>query len=231
MRILLVEDDKPVAEFIREGLESEHHTVEVAEDGEQGERLATQFKYDLVILDLNLPRRDGLEVLRSIRRVEGSPPILILSCRSGVDDRVRGLDGGADDYLPKPFSFSELAARVRALSRRAHAQDATIMRFDDLEINRLSRSARRRDRTITLTAREFALLEFLARHSGECVTRAMIAECVWNHASSTMTNVYINYLRNKIDAGFERKLIHTVRGVGYQLGHGEPSRGHENRPD
>jgi DNA-binding response OmpR family regulator len=204
----------------------------VAEDGDRAQAQAQKRPYDLIILDLNLPGRDGLEVLRSIRRAEESPPVLILTCRSAVEDRVKGLDSGADDYLSKPFSFSELAARVRALTRRGRAGNGTVLRFDDLEIDRVGRSARRRDRTVMLTPREFALLEFLARHAGVSVTRAMIAEGVWNHASETMTNVvdvYINYLRNKIDAGFERKLIHTVRGVGYQFGERERSGGHENQ--
>jgi DNA-binding response OmpR family regulator len=234
MRILLVEDDNAVAEFIREGLETERHSVEVAEDGERAQDQAQRCSFDLIILDLNLPGCDGLEVLRSIRRTEESPPVLILTCRSSVEDRVKGLDSGADDYLSKPFSFSELAARVRALTRRGNAGNGTILRFDDLEIDRVARSVRRRDRTVLLTPREFALLEFLARHAGLSVTRAMIAEGVWNHASDTMTNVvdvYINYLRNKIDAGFERKLIHTVRGVGYQFGDRDRRRGHGYQSD
>jgi len=231
MRILLVEDDKPVAEFIRQGLESENHSVDLAEDGDEAQHLAQDADYDLVILDLNLPRRDGLDVLRAIRESGGSPPVLVLTSRGQVEDRVKGLDCGADDYLSKPFAFSELAARVRAVTRRRRAGNEMIMRVGDLEIDRVARSVRRRDRTIALTPREFALLEFLVRHSGQCVTRAMIIEHVWRYVSDTMTNVvdvYINYLRNKIDAGFDRKLIHTIRGVGYQFGPAEQKHGNEN---
>ena len=221
MRILVVEDDKPVADFIRRGLEAERHMVELAEDGEEAQERARDGSFDLIVLDLNLPKRDGLEVLRMIRKDGDSPPVLILTCRSRVEDRVRGLESVADDYLPKPFSFAELAARVKAVTRRGRRDDASVLTVGDLEVDRLARTARRQGRAMTLTPREFSLLEYLVRNAGRCVTRAMIIENVWNYASDTMTNVvdvYINYLRNKVDAGFDRKLIHTIRGVGYQLG-------------
>ena len=219
--ILVVEDDKPVADFVRKGLEAEKYAVDVAADGEEAQLLAAESPYDLIVLDLNLPKRDGLEVLKSIRTSPRSPPVLILTCRSQVEDRVKGLDSGADDYLPKPFSFAELAARVRALTRRGANSVDMVLRVGDLELDRVARTAHRQGRAITLTSREFALLEYLVRNAGQCVTRAMIIEHVWNYVSETMTNVvdvYINYLRNKIDAGFDQRMIHTIRGVGYKLG-------------
>ncbi len=220
-RILVVEDDAPVADFIRQGLEAEEYQVEVARDGEEAETLADEHEYDLLILDLGLPKRDGLEVLSSIRRDKKSSQVLILSGRSQVADRVKGLDSGADDYLAKPFSFSELMARVRALTRRTSYSADTTLRVEDLELDRMARTARRGSREIVLTQREFALLEYLVRNAGHSVTRAMIIEHVWHCVSETVTNVvdvYINYLRNKVDAGYEHRLIRTIRGVGYQLG-------------
>jgi len=159
------------------------------------------------------------------------PPVLILTERSRVEDRIRGLDSGADDYMPKPFSLAELTARIRAITRRARACPDQVVRVGDLEIDRLARSARRQNQPISLTPREFALLEYLARHSGQCVTRAMIIENVWKFVPETMTNVvdvYINYLRSKVDAGFPQKLIRTVRGIGYQMGLSDPAMAHEN---
>ena len=220
-RLLVVEDDAPLADFIRRSLESEEYQVEVARDGEEAETLADESDYDLMILDLGLPKRDGLEVLRTFRSGKRSSPVLILSARSRVEDRVKGLDLGADDYLSKPFSFSELAARVRALTRRSRYSTDALLRVEDLELDRMARTARRAGKDITLTQREFALLEYLVQNAGQSVTRAMIIEHVWHYVSDTMTNVvdvYINYLRNKVDAGFEHRLIHTIRGVGYQLG-------------
>jgi len=224
MRILLAEDDKPVASFVQKGLDAEQYAVDVASDGEQAQEMIEQFDYDLVILDLSLPRIDGLEVLRHARLVKPALPILILTARSRVEDRVKGLDLGADDYLTKPFSFSELSARVRALLRRGSRPAEVILRVGDLQMNRVERTVKRGSRRIDLTPKEFALLEYLMRNAGRCVTRAMIIEHVWNLSFDTMTNVvdvYINYLRKKIDRGFETQLIRTVRGVGYQLGEGE----------
>ena len=221
MRILVVEDDKAVASFVKRGLESEQYAVDVAGDGEEAQVLVEAASFDLIILDLVLPKVDGLEVLKQIRSRKPSPPVLILSGRARVEDRVKGLDLGADDYLAKPFSFSELSARVRALLRRNPSSLDIILRVDDLELDRAERLVRRAGRRIDLTPREFALLEYLMRNTGRTVTRAMIIEHVWNFSFDTMTNVvdvYINYLRKKLDQGFEHKLIHTVRNVGYVLG-------------
>jgi len=221
MRILVVEDDKAVASFVKRGLESEQYAVDVAGDGEEALALFEAASFDLIILDLVLPKIDGLDVLKQIRNRRPSPPVLILSGRARVEDRVKGLDLGADDYLTKPFSFSELSARVRALLRRNPSSFDIVLRVQDLELDRAERVVRRAGRRIDLTPREFALLEYLMRNTGRSVTRAMIIEHIWNFSFDTMTNVvdvYINYLRKKIDQGFEHKLIHTARNVGYELG-------------
>jgi two-component system copper resistance phosphate regulon response regulator CusR len=221
MRVLIAEDDKPVASFVQKGLESEQYAVDVAQDGDEAQFMVEQFDYDVVVLDLTLPRIDGLDVLQHIRQTKPALPVLILTGRSRVEDRVKGLDLGADDYLTKPFSFSELSARVRALLRRANHPAEVVLKVADLEMHRVERTVKRAGRTIELTPKEFGLLEYLMRNAGRCVTRAMIIEHVWNLSFDTMTNVvdvYINYLRKKIDEGSETKLIHTVRGVGYQLG-------------
>jgi DNA-binding response OmpR family regulator len=228
MRILVVEDDKPVAGFVKQGLESDRYEVDVASDGEQAQSLVDRAEFDLVILDLVLPKLDGFEVLNHIRTQKPSLPVLILSGRAAVEDRVRGLDLGAGDYLAKPFSFSELSARVRALLRRIPDRAEIVLRVEDLELDRAKRVVRRADCRIDLTPREFALLEYLMRNAGRCVTRAMIIEHVWDFPLDAMTNVvdvYINYLRRKIDGNSEKKLIHTVRGAGYQLGGKEKSNG------
>jgi len=221
MRILIVEDDKAVASFVKKGLESEQYAVDVTGDGEDAQSLVGEADFDLIILDLVLPKIDGLDVLKHIRSRKPSLPVLVLSGRARVEDRVKGLDLGADDYLTKPFSFSELSARVRALLRRSPSTIGIVLRVEDLELDRAERLVKRAGRRIDLTPREFALLEYLMRNAGRSVTRAMIIEHVWNFSFDTMTNVvdvYINYLRKKIDQGFERKLIHTVRNVGYELG-------------
>ena len=199
--------------------------MDVASDGEEAQFMIDEFDFDLVILDLNLPRVDGLEVLKHARARKASLPILILTARSGIEARVKGLDLGADDYLGKPFSFIELAARVRALLRRNQQPAEVKLRVADLEMDRVERRITRAGRNIELTPREFTFLEYLMRNAGRCVTRAMIIEHVWNFSFDTMTNVvdvYINYLRKKIDHGFEPKLIHTIRGSGYQLGERNP---------
>ncbi len=188
----------------------------------EAESLVGEADFDLVILDLVLPKIDGLEVLKEIRVHKPSLPVLILSGLARVEDRVKGLDLGADDYLTKPFSFSELSARVRTLLRRTPIGSGVILRVEDLELDRVERAVRRAGRRIELTPREFALLEYLMRNAGRCVTRAMIVEHVWNFSFDTMTNVvdvYINYLRKKVDQDAANRLIHTVRAVGYQLGH------------
>jgi two-component system copper resistance phosphate regulon response regulator CusR len=221
MRVLIAEDDKPVASFVQKGLEAEQYAVDIAQDGDEAQFMVGQFDYDLAVLDLTLPRLDGLDVLKHIRETKPALPVLILTGRNGVEDRVKGLDLGADDYLTKPFSFTELSARVRALLRRAAQPAAVLLRVGDLELNRVERSVKRAGHPIELTPKEFGLLEYLMRNAGRCVTRAMIIEHVWNLSFDTMTNVvdvYINYVRKKVDNGYEHKLIHTIRGVGYQVG-------------
>ena len=221
MRILVAEDDSPLAAFLRKGLEAEHYAVDVVPDGEQAQLMADEYDYDLLVLDLNLPQLDGLEVLKRLRTKKPNLPVLVLTARSRVEDRVKGLDLGADDYLTKPFSFTELSARVRALLRRGSRSAEAVFRVEDLEMDRVERTIKRAGKRIELTPKEFALLEYLMRNAGRRVTRNMIIEHVWNLSFDTMTNVvdvYINYIRKKVDEGFEPKLIRTIRGVGYQLG-------------
>jgi DNA-binding response OmpR family regulator len=220
MRILIAEDDEALAKFVRQGLESEHYSVDVFPDGEQARAAATQTEYDLVVLDLNLPKLDGVSVLRQLRLQKPSLPVLVLTQRTRVEDRVQCLDTGADDYLAKPFSFSELSARIRALVRRSHLPSESVLTIGDLKLDRVDHRVERAGRRIDLTTKEFFLLEYLMRNAGRKVTRSMIIEHVWNLTFDTTTNVvdvYINYLRRKIDDGHPSKLIHTVRGVGYEL--------------
>lgn len=220
MRILVVEDDVALASFLRKGLEAEHYAVDVALDGEQAGCLACEGDYDLMLLDLNLPKLDGMTVMARARTKRPSLLILVLTGRCGLEDRVKALDQGADDCLLKPFSFSELMARVRAIMRRPKISTPTVLRVADLELDRVERTVRRGGRQIELTSKEFGLLEYLLRNTGRRVTRNMIVEHVWNLSFDTGTNVvdvYINYLRKKVDSGYPRKLIHTVRGVGYEL--------------
>jgi heavy metal response regulator len=220
MRILIIEDDSSLASFIRKGLEAEHYAVDAANSGDQGRGMALEFDYDLMILDLNLPGVDGVSILKSFRQRKASVPVMILTARSAVEDRVQCLDFGADDYVVKPFSFIELSARVRALLRRSHAPSESVLTVRDLRLDRVERKVERSGRRIELTTKEFALLEYLMRNAGRRLTRAMIIEHVWNLTFDSTTNVvdvYINYLRRKVDDGFSPQLIHTVRGVGYQL--------------
>lgn len=196
MRILLVEDDAPLATFVRKGLEAEHYAVDVASDGELARQMAAESDYDLMILDLNLPKLDGIGVLNAVRPKKPSLPVLVLTGRSRVEDRVESLDTGADDCVLKPFSFTELAARVRALLRRGPRTAETVLRVSDLELDRVARRVQRGGKHIELTSKEFALLEYLMRNAGRRVTRAMIVEHVWNITFDTSTNivdVYINY--------------------------------------
>ncbi len=220
MRILVVEDDGPVAGFVSKGLEAEHYAVDIAPDGDEACWLVSENDYDLVILDLNLPKKDGIEVLHAIRPKKPSLPVLVLTGRSRIEDRVQSLDSGADDCLTKPFSYTELSARVRALMRRRPLTVDTLLKIADLELDRVERTVKRAGKRIELTSKEFGLLEYLLRNAGRRITRSMIVEHVWNLSFDTGTNVvdvYINYLRKKIDDGFAPKLIHTVRGVGYEL--------------
>jgi DNA-binding response OmpR family regulator len=219
MRILVVEDDRKVSGFIQQGLQQESHAVDVAHDGETGLYHAQNFDYDLVILDLMLPRLTGLDLLRSMRAQKPQIPVLILTAKSDIEDKVKGLDGGADDYLIKPFAFAELSARVRALLRRAVKEDVRL-RLADLEIDTTTRLVKRAGKRIDLKPKEYALLEFLLRNARSPVTRNMIIEHVWDihfDAISNVVDVHVNWLRNKIDRGFSPPLIHTLRGVGYIL--------------
>ncbi len=220
MRILVVEDDAPLANFIRKGFEAEAYAVDIASDGEQARNMAEDLDYDLVLLDLNLPKLDGISVLRHLRPLKPQLPVLVLTARSRVEDRVQALDASADDCLNKPFSFSELSARVRALMRRGRPTAESVLRVCDLVLDRVDRRVERAGRRIDLTSKEFALLEYLMRNAGRRITRSMIIEHVWNLNFDTSTNVvdvYINYLRKKIDEGASCRLIHTVRGVGYEI--------------
>jgi DNA-binding response OmpR family regulator len=220
MRILIAEDDSALASFVKKGLEAEHYAVDVFADGEQARATAAEIDYDMVILDLNLPRLDGVSILRYLRTRKPSLPVLVLTGRTRGEDRVQCLDLGADDFLAKPFSFSELSARIRALLRRSHLPAESILTVDDLKLDRVERRVERAGRRIELTSKEFALLEYLMRNAGRRITRAMIIEHVWNLSFDTTTNivdVYINYVRKKVDQNSSRHLIHTIRGVGYEL--------------
>lgn len=220
MRILVVEDEAKVASFIRRALEEESYAVDVCAEGTRGLDLARQGSYDLVILDLMLPEMSGFEILKALRKDKLTVPVLILTARSQVDEKVKGLDAGADDYLTKPFAIEELLARVRVLLRRGGGEAAGLLQVDDLVLNPATREVTRGGRRIDLTTKEYALLEYMMRNAGRVLTRPMIAEHVWNLDFDTYTNVidvYVNYLRNKIDRGWDRKLIQTVRGSGYTL--------------
>jgi two-component system, OmpR family, response regulator len=223
VRILVIEDDKDVASFIRNGLAQAGCNVDHAANGRDGLFLATTESYDALVVDRMLPGIDGLTVIRTLRASSNTTPVLILSALGEVDDRVKGLKAGGDDYLVKPFAFSELLARLEALARRAKTgSDApsTVLRAGDLEMDLLRRDVRRAGKPIDLQPREFQLLEFLLRHVGQVVTRTMLLEGVWDYHFDPQTNVidvHISRLRSKIDKGFERPLLHTVRGAGYRL--------------
>jgi two-component system copper resistance phosphate regulon response regulator CusR len=225
MNVLLVEDDPRVSGFVQRGLEPLGFRVEVAADGVCGLERALVGTPEVVILDLLLPRLDGNAVLSELRRRGLAVPVLVLSALDGVGDRVRALDGGADDFLVKPFSFDELVARLRALVRRPKTLHSSAVEVADLTLDTFTRRVTRRGRSLSLTAKEFALLEFLVRHRGAVVTRAMIAERVWGQHFGSFSNVidvYIRYLRAKVDGPDDAKLIHTVRGVGYMLSETRP---------
>jgi two-component system, OmpR family, copper resistance phosphate regulon response regulator CusR len=220
MRVLVVEDDRALGNFVKKGLESEYHTVELASDGQEALDWLESTEFDLLVLDLNLPKVDGMTVLSKMGPKNSEMAILILSARSRVEDRVQCLDMGADDYLVKPFSLAELSARVRALGRRGKTVASSALRVADLELDRIERRVTRGGECIELTAKEFNLLEYLLQKAGKRVTRTMIMEKVWGVAFDTSTNVvdvYINYLRKKVDDGRSPRLIHTIRGVGYEL--------------
>ena len=220
MRILVVEDDAKLAGVLQQGLREQGFVVDLAADGPSGLEMAISEAYDAIVLDLLLPRLDGLGVLKALRGRGIPTPVLMLSARGALEDRVRGLDLGADDYLPKPFGFSELLARVRAITRRPSSEPRTVLSLADLELDPAARLVRRGERKIDLTAREFALLEYLLRRKRIVVTRDMILQNVWDaehDGGSNLIEVYINYLRRKVDQDNATKLIHTVRGVGYVL--------------
>jgi heavy metal response regulator len=220
MRILVVEDEKKVARFIQQGLEEEHYAVDVAHDGERGAAMAETQAYDLVILDVMLPGMNGIEVTQRLRAKAMTAPILMLTAKTATEDKVAGLDSGADDYLTKPFAFAELLARVRSLLRRGSLEKSAVLSIADLELDTITHKARRGPRAIDLTAKEYALLEYFLRNKDRVLSRTIISEHIWDYNFDTGTNlidVYISHLRNKIDSGFDRKLIHTIRGVGYVI--------------
>ena len=227
MRILVAEDDAPLADFLNQRLQQEHFSVQVVSSKPEAQRLAIDQPYDLVLLDLDLQGQDGLDVLRGIRSRKPDLPVLIVTGKNIVEDRVRGLDAGADDYIAKPFAFAELAARIRAVLRRGNRSARAVLQVDDLELDRVTHLVHRHGQSIHLSPKEFALLEFLMRQAGRPVPRSAIVEQVWKLNFDTMTNVvdvYINYLRRKVDSGYERPLIRTIRGIGYQIGgNGQPS--------
>ncbi len=220
MKILVVEDEKKVAAFIKKGLEEDNFKVELAYDGEKGEERATESTFDLIILDILMPKKDGLTMLEELRAKHISTPVLMITAKGSVEDKVRGLDSGADDYLVKPFAIAELLARVRSLLRRGGLEKLTTLAIANLTLDLVSHKAIRGGKTIELTAKEYTLLEYFMRNTNKVLSRTIISEHIWNYNFDTGTNiidVYINHLRNKVDGEFEKKLIHTVRGVGYMM--------------
>jgi heavy metal response regulator len=220
MKILVVEDEKKVSSFIKRGLEEERYEVESAFNGEEGLKMALDKGYDLIVLDVMLPKKDGLSVVRELREKKNATPVLMLTAKDSVEDIVAGLDSGSDDYLTKPFAFAELLARVRALVRRSEQDRGAEIRFVDLRLDPVTHKVWRKDKEIDLTAKEYSLLEYFMRNPNQVLTRTMIAEHVWDYTFDSFTNiidVYVNYLRKKIDREADKKLIHTVRGVGYIL--------------
>jgi len=221
MRLLVVEDDKKIASFVVNGLKQNGFAVDLSADGELGLTMARSVQYDAAVVDIMLPKLDGLALIQTLRREGKQMPVLILSAKTTVDDRVRGLQAGGDDYLVKPFAFSELLARVQALIRRAtHAAEPTKLSVANLTMDLLTREVRRGGKPIELQSREFSLLEFLLRHAGRVVTKTMILEHVWDYSFDPQTNVVdvlVHRVRSKVDRDFPTKLIHTIRGVGYVL--------------
>jgi DNA-binding response OmpR family regulator len=220
MKILVVEDEKKVATFIKRGLEEENYDVETAADGEEGLAMALERRFDLIILDWMLPKRDGMSLLKELRERKMATPVLMLTAKDTVEDIVVGLETGSDDYLTKPFAFAELLARVKALIRRSEMDRGAELTFADLRIDPVAHKVWRADKEVDLTAKEYGLLEYFMRNPNQVLTRTMIADHVWDYTFDSFTNiidVYVNYLRKKIDRDAPVKLIHTVRGVGYIL--------------
>jgi len=220
MRILVVDDEKKIANFIERGLKENHYVVDVARDSENALMTAEINPYDLIILDIMLPGKDGVTVCKELRKNKVSTPVLMLTARDSTRDKVRGLDAGADDYLTKPFAFDELLARVRALLRRETKEKNTILKIADLELNQLTREVKRQGKPIILTSKEYALLEYFMLNPNQIITRTMISEHVWEESFDSFTNVidvYVKHLRDKVDKGFTVSLIQTVRGAGYIL--------------
>ena len=220
MRVLLVEDEKKMLDTLKQGLEEKHYAVDVASNGDDGLHWALNFPYDVIVLDIMLPGKNGFEICRELRNQKVITPILMLTARDAVEDRVKGLDDGADDYLIKPFSFRELLARLRALSRRDSYQKSATLILGDLKLDTLAHTAKRGDKLIELSSKEYTLLEFLMRHPNHVLSRQAIAEHLWNYndmPDSNVVDVYIRYLRKKIDDDYEEKYIRTVRGTGYQV--------------
>jgi two-component system copper resistance phosphate regulon response regulator CusR len=222
MRILVVEDERKVAKALQEGLEAESYSVSIAHTGEDGFFQLSSEQFDLLILDVMLPGRSGLQVLEAARKQGLRIPVLVLTAKDTVEDRVRGLDAGADDYLVKPFAFAELSARVRALLRRSKSETATVLKIQDLEMDLVGRTVKRGGRTVELTVREFELLEYLLRYQGEVVSREMLARDIWKEPTrhtplDNVIDVHMVRLRRKVDEGFDSKLVHTVRGVGFTV--------------
>ncbi len=218
MRILLVEDEKKVADFIQKGLKEESFDVEIIANGNEAIEEISKNKFDLIIMDIMIPGKDGVEVCKNVRKQGILTPVIMLTGKDTIDDKIKGLDAGADDYLCKPFSFSELIARIRALIRRDQEYKGIILKVADLEFDLLSRRVNRAGKVVQLTGKEYALLEFLMRNKGRVVSELEIVENVWDMSYDPVTNVvnvYIHHLRNKMDRGFSKKLIYTVRGKGY----------------
>ena len=220
MKILVVEDEKKVASFIKRGLEEENFSVDIAANGEEGLYMAESNHYDLILMDIMLPKKDGLTVIKELRAKEVTSPVLCLTAKDSVEDIVAGIDSGSDDYLTKPFAFAELLARVKALVRRGAKDRGAEIYFADLRLDPVTHKVWRSDKEIDLTAKEYGLLEYFMRNPNQVLTRTMIAEHVWDYTFDSFTNiidVYVNYLRKKIDKDYNKKLIHTIRGVGYVL--------------
>jgi len=220
MKILFVEDDRDIVRFVRKGLQESYFAVDVAYDGEEGLYLALNERYDLLLLDIMLPKRDGIDILNSVRKKGIETPAIFLTAKDAESDVVSGLDTGADDYIVKPFSINELLARVRAILRRSKGESASELKVGDLRMDLRTHKVFRGSRRIDLTPKEYALLEYLMRNEGQIVTRTMISESIWDYHFDSLTNVidvHVYHLRNKINRSFDHKLIHTIKGVGYVL--------------